>query len=183
MSVFLGWLPDDDATLDALARLRSRVSAALPADAPRHAWRGPRQWHMTLKYLGEDLPSPLQVSLERTMARLAADTAAVASRIDGAAYWPNARVLVARIAMTGPLAALFQHIDEDATALGIARETRKPSAHVTLAYLLRGSTPPRVDAAPLACTQPLLIERIHLLRTAHGGYDTLAQWPLARAAH
>ena len=52
MSVFLGWMPDA-ATQAVLAELQERIGGALPADAPRHDWRKPAQWHMTLRYLGE----------------------------------------------------------------------------------------------------------------------------------
>ena len=54
MSVFLGWMPDA-ATQAALANLQQRIRAALPANAPRHDWRRPAQWHMTLRYLGESI--------------------------------------------------------------------------------------------------------------------------------
>ena len=52
MGVFLGWMPDAAAQA-ALANLRDRLRAALPADAPRHDWRLPAQWHATLRYLGD----------------------------------------------------------------------------------------------------------------------------------
>lgn len=54
MSVFLGWMPDAAAQA-ALATLQQGIRATLPADAPRHDWRKPAQWHMTLRHLGDSL--------------------------------------------------------------------------------------------------------------------------------
>ena len=64
MSVFLGWMPDA-ATQAALANLQQRIRAALPANAPRHDWRRPAQWHMTLRYLGESIDALQQVLINK----------------------------------------------------------------------------------------------------------------------
>ena len=66
MSVFLGWMPDA-ATQAALADLQQDVRAALPADAPRHDWRTPAQWHMTLRYLGESIDDAQRMRIETAL--------------------------------------------------------------------------------------------------------------------
>lgn len=175
MSVFLGWLPDA-ATLAALADLRLRAEAALPADAPRHDWRRPAQWHMTLRYLGERIDEAQRVRVESAMAGFAATTAPADASITGTQYWPHARVLVAKIDASPVLKALLKQLEAEAQGSGFMKE-RAQTAHVTLAYLPRGATPPAL--AGLDANIPLQVGRIDLLQTVPGGYDALASWPLA----
>lgn len=179
MSVFLGWMPDA-APQAALADLRTRVEAALPAGSPPHDWRKPAQWHMTLRYLG-DHPDPTGIArIESAMAAFAAATPATEAAITGAQYWPHARVLVAKVDAPPALKALLKALEAEARASGFANE-RPQTAHVTLAYLPRGATPPALPA-PIHAAIPLQVDRIALLRTVPGSYDTLAAWPLAGQA-
>lgn len=174
MSVFLGWLPDA-ATQAALADLRLRVEAALPAGAPRHDWRRPAQWHMTLRYLGEQLDEVARARIESAMAGFAATAAPADATITGAQHWPHARVLVARIDASPALNTLLKQLEAEAQGSGFPKE-RAQTAHITLAYLPRGATPPAL--AGIDANIPLCIERIDLLQTVQGGYDTLASRPL-----
>ena len=176
MSVFLGWLPDP-ATQAALAALRQRIESILLADAPGHDWRSAAQRHMTLRFLGESIDAPQRMRLDAAMDALTMGTAAVDAAITGTQYWPHARVLVARIDATDALKALLKRLEAGMQACGFAKE-RAQTAHITLAYLPRGSRPPDVsDAATTASC--LRIDRIHLLQTMPGGYMSLAAWPLA----
>ena len=176
MGVFLGWMPDAAAQA-ALGDLRDRLRAALPADAPRHDWRMPAQWHATLRYLGESLQPAQRERLEAAMPALAA-APAVAAGLAGAQYWLHARVLVARIQATDALKTLLAGLEAGMQACGFARE-RAQTPHVTLAYLPRGAQPPALPAdAGATAALPLRIDRIDLLQTAPGGYRTLASWPL-----
>ncbi|ODU44208.1 MAG: hypothetical protein ABS98_13440, partial [Lysobacteraceae bacterium SCN 69-48] len=167
---FLGWLPDA-ATQAALADLRLRVEAALPAGAPRHDWRRPAQWHMTLRYLGERIDEAQRTRIESAMTGFAAANGAADATIAGAQYWPHARVLVAKIDASPALKALLKQLEAE------AQEERAQTAHITLAYLPRGATPPAL--AGLDANTPLQVGRIDLLQTVPGGYDALASWPLA----
>ena len=175
MSVFLGWMPDA-ATQAALADLRLRAEAALPAGAPRHDWRKPAQWHMTLRYLGEHLDDPQRARIEAAMARRAARLAPVEATTAGPQYWPHARVLVARIEASPALKELLKQLEADAQASGFAKE-RAQTPHLTLAYLPRGAAPPVLGGIDAGL--PLRLGRIDLLQTVPGGYRTLAAWPLA----
>ena len=176
MSVFLGWMPDA-ATQAALTDLQQGIRAALPADAPRHDWRTPAQWHMTLRYLGESIDDAQRARINALMADLAATTHAPDASIVGAQYWPHARVLVARIDAADALKALLKRLEAEAQACGFARE-RAQTAHVTLAYLAHRDAP--AQPAPLATPVPLRIDGVQLLRTVPGAYMSLASWPLAR---
>ena len=110
MSVFLGWMPDA-ATQAALADLHHRIRAALPADAPRHDWRTPAQWHVTLRYLGESIDDALRTRIDAAMIELAATTHAPDASILGAQYWPHAKVLVAKIEASDALKRLLKQLE------------------------------------------------------------------------
>ena len=176
MSVFLGWMPDAAAQA-ALAKLQAGIRVALPADAPRHDWRKPAQWHMTLRYLGESIDAAQRARIEAAMADAAASTHPADAMLAGAQYWPHARVLVAKIDASDALKALLKRLEAETQACGFARE-RAQTAHVTLAYLPRGAAPPALPALPAPAT-PLHIDRLHLLQTVPGGYMSLAAWPFA----
>lgn len=179
MSIFLGWMPDA-ATQAALADLQQGIRAALPADAPRHGWRTPAQWHVTLRYLGESIHDSQRKRIEAALQAFASQATAADASLVGAQYWPHARVLVARIDASDALKALLKQIETSMQGCGFAKE-RTQTAHVTLAYLPRDVAPPALPAIAFPAT-PLRIDRIHLLRTVPGAYMSLASWPLAHAS-
>ena len=178
MSVFLGWMPDAAAQA-ALANLQQRIRAALPADAPRHDWRKPAQWHMTLRYLGEAIDDAQRGPFDAAMACFASQAAATDASLAGAQYWPHARVLVAKIDASDALRAQLRQLEVAMQGCGFAKE-RAQTAHVTLAYLPSRDAP--AQPMPLAEPVPLRIDRIHLLSTVPGAYLSLASWPLAGAS-
>jgi 2'-5' RNA ligase len=175
MSVFLGWRPDA-ATQAALAVLRDRTAAGLPVDAPRHDWRVPAQWHMTLRYFGDAVDDAQRASLGLAMEAFATRTSAATATLMGAAYWPRSRVLVATVDPAPALAMMLARLEDVAQACGWA--TREPQrAHITLARLPRDTDLGQVHEAVPAT--PLRIDRIDLLQTVPGGYMSLASWRLA----
>lgn len=179
MSVFLGWMPDAAAQA-ALADLQDSVCAAFPADAPRHDWRTPAQWHMTLRYLGESIHDSQRKRIDDAVQAFASQVTAVDASLVGAQYWPHARVLVAKIDASDAFKALLKQLETRMQGCGFAKE-RTQTAHVTLAYLPRDARPPALPEAAFP-VMPLRIDRIHLLRTMPGAYMSLASWPLAGAS-
>ena len=175
MSVFLGWMPDAAAKA-ALVDLQQRIRAALPANAPRHDWRRPAQWHMTLRYLGESIDDAQRTRIDAAMIDLAASTHASDATIVGAQYWPHARVLVATIDASDALKSLLRQLEATMQGCGFTKE-RAQTAHITLAYLPRGVQPPALPDTGTVAT-PLRIDRFHLLQTVPGGYISLQSWPL-----
>lgn len=176
MSVFLGWMPDA-ATQAALASLQQRIGGALPADAPRHDWRKPAQWHMTLRYLGETIDDAQRARIESAMQAFAATTPAADALLTGAQYWPHARVLVAKIDASDGLKALLKQLEAETQACGFAKD-RAQTAHITLAYLPRGAQPSALPDIALPAS-PLRIDHLALLQTVPGAYMSLASWPFA----
>lgn len=179
MSTFLGWMPDAAAQA-ALAELQDRIRAALPADAPRHDWRTPTQWHMTLRYLGESIHDSQRRRIDAAVQAYALQSSAVDASLVGAQYWPHARVLVAKIDASDALKALLKQLEAGMQGCGFAKE-RTQTAHVTLAYLPRDTRPPALPELVFPL-MPLRIDRIQLLRTMPGAYMSLASWPLAGAS-
>ncbi len=176
MSIFLGWIPDA-ATQAALADLQQRIRAALPADAPRHDWRTPAQWHMTLRYLGESIDEAQRARIDAAMETFATNTTAADASLVGAQYWPHARVLVAKIDASNALKTQLKQLEATMQGCGFAKE-RAQTAHITLAYLPRGAQPPALpDIATVA--SPLRIDHVSLLQTVPGGYMSLSAWPIA----
>lgn len=178
MSTFLGWMPDAAAQA-ALADLQHRIRAVLPADAPRHDWRAPAQWHMTLRHLGDALDDAQRAHIDAAMAQLASGVDAADGLLVGAQYWPHARVLVAKVDASDALKALLRQLEAAMQDCGFAKDQAQ-TAHVTLAYLANRDAPPQPALAwePV----PLCIDRVHLLHTVPGAYQSLASWPLASAS-
>ena len=176
MSVFLGWMPDA-ATQAALATLQQRIRAALPADAPRHDWRTPAQWHMTLRYLGESIDVVQRRRIDAAMETFVSGMASADAVLAGAQYWPHARVLVAKIDASDALKSLLKQLEAAMQGCGFVKE-RVQTAHVTLAYLPRGAQPPKLPDMATAAA-PLHVDRISLLQTVPDGYMSLAAWPFA----
>lgn len=182
MSLFLGFLPDAAAT-QALAALQRAAQAGLAGDAPPHAWRTPRQWHVTLAYLGQSLADPVRRSLVEAMAPVAADAAPTALAFDALQYWPGANVLVAGLSRDARLLALHAAINTVIRAHGLAPDTRAPRPHVTLAYLPRhGVAVPQAAPAAAPADTHFGLHTLQLLQTRPGHYACLHAWPLGGAA-
>jgi 2'-5' RNA ligase len=160
----------------ALADLQHRIRATLPADAPRHDWRVPAQWHMTLRHLGDALDDAQRARIDAAMAQLASRTPTADGVLAGAQYWPHARVLVAKIDASDALKALLRQLEAAMQDCGFAKD-RAQTAHITLAYLANRDTPPQpaLEWDPV----PLHVDRVQLLQTVPGAYQSLASWPLA----
>ena len=169
----------DPAAQAALAALVVRGRAALPADAVRHDWRSRAQWHLTLRFLGESIDDDRRTRVAAAMADLAMATAAADAAVGGTGYWPEARVLVARIEGGKALHALLESVEAAVRGCGFP-SGRAKTPHITLARL-RGhppSTAPAQEMEPV----PFRIDRVQLLHTVPGAYAPQAVWPLASAA-
>ncbi|RYI08442.1 MAG: RNA 2',3'-cyclic phosphodiesterase, partial [Acetobacteraceae bacterium] len=134
MSVFLGWMPDENARRE-LGILRDGLRDALPAGVVRHQWRTPAQWHATLRYLGEDVDDVLLDAVRAMMPALAGTHAACDVVVEQAQYWPGARVLVAALSTPTPLRQLHADLEHAMRELGFGPEKRALKPHVTLAHL------------------------------------------------
>lgn len=181
MSVFLGFLPHA-ASADVLATLQAGAREGVAADAPRHAWRTSRQWHMTLAYLGETLDEAMQARVVDAIAPVAMQSPSTSLAFHALQYWSGASVLVAKYAQDAAFAALHSHAQAALAAVGFVPEKRKPQPHVTLAYLPKGGRVPSQAPGAAADVPGFAIDTLHLLATRPGHYACLHAWPLAGTA-
>jgi RNA 2',3'-cyclic 3'-phosphodiesterase len=111
--------------------------------APDARWVRDESLHVTLKFIGEQ-PDQLVEQIQHALSAVAARSCQIQFR--GHGFFPTARsARVFWVGMkSGPeLATLANAIDEKTSALGIPKEERKFSPHLTLARGPGGSGSPR----------------------------------------
>jgi len=114
-----------------LARLKGKLPAA--------RWVRPEGLHITLKFLGEQSEAQAASFLEALTQLLTEVPPEVKVSLHGGGFFPNAaRPRVAWLGGQAPgLEAWAEASEEAASLIGVARETRPFSLHVTLARLER----------------------------------------------
>jgi len=111
--------------------------------APDARWVKPESLHVTLKFIGEQPDAALE-TIKQGLTTITATTTEISFR--GYGFFPTANS--ARVFWTGmeagpPLAALAAAIDEKMSTLGIPKEDRAFSPHLTLARAAGSSGSPR----------------------------------------
>ena len=121
--------------------VRAAVSAGLgklKRDQPAARWVPPEAMHLTLKFLGEQ-PERIVAELDGAMAAAMVGVEETEVCLKGGGFYPNAHH--PRVAWLGGdggvLGRWAQAIDEATVSLGVERETRPYSMHLTLARLER----------------------------------------------
>jgi RNA 2',3'-cyclic 3'-phosphodiesterase len=138
MRLFIA-LDIDDAIRERIARFVEGVSGF----APDARWAKPGSMHVTLKFIGEQPESAVD-QIKQVLATVAVGAGDIHFR--GYGFFPTAKsARVFWIGMeTGPqLAALAAAIDDKMASLGIPKEDRVFSPHLTLARGAGGSASPR----------------------------------------
>jgi len=134
MRIFIG--------IDLDAEVRGRISRFLEGVqgfAPDARWVGPESLHITLKFIGEQTPERVEAMAER-LRRV--ESGAFEIRSGGYGFFPTAkapRVFWIGIHAGPQLAELAESIDVATAELGIPREDRPYSPHLTLARAGAGS--------------------------------------------
>ncbi len=111
--------------------------------APEARWMKAESLHITLKFIGEQ-PEPAVENIQEALATVSAGAPEIQFR--GYGFFPtanSARVFWVGMEAGPQLAALATGIDEKMTTLGIAKEDRAYSPHLTLARGSGGSGAPR----------------------------------------
>jgi RNA 2',3'-cyclic 3'-phosphodiesterase len=138
MRLFIA-LDIDDAIRERIARFLEGVSAF----APDARWVKPESLHVTLKFIGEQLETQIE-PIKEILSSVSAHATPVHFR--GYGFFPtakSARVFWIGIEAGAELASLASAIDGKTAALGIAKEVRAFSPHLTLARAAGGSGSPR----------------------------------------
>lgn len=127
MRIFIG--------IDLDPELRSRLERfleGLAGFAPDARWARPESLHITLKFIGEQKPEQVEGITERLRQ---IESSPIEIRASGYGFFPTAkspRVLWIGIHAAG-LAELARNIDAATAELGVPREERPYSPHLTLA--------------------------------------------------
>jgi 2'-5' RNA ligase len=109
---------------------------------PDARWVKAESLHVTLKFIGE-WPNDAVKTIEQSLSTVAGNP--IELRFHSYGFFPtekSARVFWVGIAGGAPLATLATHVDETLSGLGIPRETRAFSPHLTLARSAGGSGAP-----------------------------------------
>jgi 2'-5' RNA ligase len=123
----------DDAVRDRISRFVEGVREF----APDARWVRPESLHVTLKFIGEKPPEAVD-QIKQALARVRAEPFTVSFR--GHGFFPtakSARVFWVGIESGPALASLANAVDDVTASLGIPKEERAFSPHLTLA---RGGT-------------------------------------------
>ena len=110
--------------------------------APDARWVNPESLHVTLKFIGE-WPNESVPQIEKALSTLSGPS--IELRFHNYGFFPTekaARVFWVGISGGTPLADLANHVDEVLGNLGIAKEARAFSPHLTLARGSGGSGAP-----------------------------------------
>jgi RNA 2',3'-cyclic 3'-phosphodiesterase len=126
---------------DAIRERISRFAEGVQAFAPDARWVKPESLHVTLKFIGEQ-PEETVMQIENALKNVSRN--AVEIHFHSYGFFPTAKA--ARVFWIGmdaspQLVALASSIDETMAMLGIARQDRAFSPHITLARV--GSGAPR----------------------------------------
>ena len=141
MRLFLALDIDDD--------IRERITLFVDGVrnfAPDARWMQPESLHVTLKFIGEQ-PESVMENIKRAMATVSAGTTQIDFR--GYGFFPTSKsARVFWIGMnSGPeLVALAATIDDTMPSLGIPKEDRPFSPHLTLARGRGASGSPRIGS-------------------------------------
>jgi RNA 2',3'-cyclic 3'-phosphodiesterase len=167
MRIFIG--------IDLDAGVRSRIEAFVESVrhlAPDVRWTSPESWHITLKFIGEQSVEQVAAITERLRA---IERTAFAIHASGLGFFPTAKA--ARVFWIGvqadpALNALAATIDSATAKLGIARDERSYSPHLTLARAGGRSGSPRSQKGDAANTKFVALqERIE--ETSRADSDAL----------
>lgn len=144
-----------------------RISSGLPGAR----WTRPEQLHLTLRFIGE-VDGGQFADIRDELTGIA--VAPFSLQLDGLGLFPprgRPRVLWAGLDRSDDLVRLRNQVESALARVGIARETRKFSPHITLARLK--STPPArvgrfLEQHGLLASRPFSVDRFFLYSSQLG---------------
>jgi 2'-5' RNA ligase len=180
--------------LEIPSEVRENLAAmvgTLRAISKEPRWVRPENLHVTLKFLGEVRETRLD-AVRTALAQIRSDRP-LTLEFRGLGFFPNEkhpRVFWAGIEASANLMKLAGDIDGAMEKLGIQREQRPFSPHLTLARFERQGAPEKLRAAIAENVQrgfgTLRTREFHLIQTklkpSGAEYTTLASFPFAAGA-
>ncbi len=167
----------------------ARCVQVLRQECPKVRWSRPEQLHLTLKFIG-DIDNRQLPTLCQTLREVCSVVEPFAIELRGLGTFPKHKpprvVWAGVIDPTEQLRKLAEQIDERMGQLGIARENRQFTPHLTLGRVTRAADSERLQAA-LAEAAPRIagrceVEELALLASLKEGgqveYDAIDRAPL-----
>ena len=166
---------------------------ALQTPLPGARWVGREQMHLTLRFIGADVPEAQVTPIQDALAQVQAESFPMTVR-DVGRFPPGkraAQVLWAGVATNPALGWLHRSIETALAGVGFAPEARDFHPHITLARLKNNRPVPEVsqflaDNATFA-TEPFLVDRFFLIRSTLTGqgpqYQHEAIYELTQGDH
>ena len=128
---------------DAIRKRIVRFVEGVQAFAPDARWVKPESMHVTLKFIGEQ-PDDALAAIKQALSQIDGSTIRIDFRAYGFFPTPkSARVFWVGMEAGPELATLAAAVDQKLSALGIPKEERAFSPHLTLARSAGGSGSPR----------------------------------------
>jgi RNA 2',3'-cyclic 3'-phosphodiesterase len=154
----------------------TRLRKELERDEHRFVkWVDPQGIHLTLKFLG-NVPSERVTEIAEAVKKAVQGISPFLLEISGLGAFPSLKQ--ARVLWVGvggeldKLSTLQQNIDSALAALGFAKEERPFVAHLTLARIREGASPPErrsfgelVASAAFEDKYPIEVETVRLMRS------------------
>ena len=144
-------------------------------------WVAPRNWHLTLAFLGNQPPMWLDRLRDGCQGYLQAATFEKALILQGCRVggFPDARgrIVALELPLHPALQTLKSGLDQVLRQQGFEPESRPFRPHITLARFERGEATP---VAPLPCDIPLTFTRVTLFQSLprDGGQEYTPLWSL-----
>jgi 2'-5' RNA ligase len=166
--------------LDITDAIRDRISlfvAGVSGFVPDARWAKPESLHVTLKFIGEQPESAID-QIKQTLSTIQCPAPEIQFR--GYGFFPTAtspRVFWIGLEAGPQLPALAAQIDDRMASLGLPREDRPFSPHLTLARIAgRSASPRRSKTDRPNRTYQLLQEKLSALSTPEFGTMTPRQF-------
>jgi RNA 2',3'-cyclic 3'-phosphodiesterase len=166
------------------AAARAALDTLPRPPTPGLRWTTPDQWHVTLRFLGEqDDADPAAAAVRRVPGGLEGSAPGpVAGSLGPATSWfPGRRVLQVPVEGLDRLAAAVDTAFDGAPGPGAGGRDRPFVGHLTVART-RGQRRGPIDLAGAPCAAPWPVNRVTLVRSTLGGsgsrYEILAAAPL-----
>ncbi len=173
-----------EAVKQALAALTQQLRERPDGDAVR--WVRPEGFHVTLRFLGNVATAEVPALVQAVEVALAG-ASGLRSTLGAVRAFPSARqprVVVVELEPEAPLLALAERIEAGVVAAGLAPESRRFRAHLTLGRV-RGRRLPSLDL-PASVAGEIGVHEVVLFQSDLGRdgsrYTPLARLPLASAA-
>ncbi len=183
MRLFIA-IPLDTDIKQRLKELQDRLIRA----GVRASWTKPDQFHLTLKFLGEQPESQIE-SIRNVLLRAAGTTPAFTIRLERTGCFPDSGSV--RVVWVGPnersqsLLCVAQDIETFSSEIGIAKEKRTFSEHFTIGRVKMDSSHGKLRELVLAEAFGLCVQKVKelvlyqsVLKPSGAEYNVITRQPL-----